>query len=218
MDCIKVMIADDHAIVREGIVAILSLHEDVRVVGQAADGAEAVKMAEALKPDIILMDISMPGLGGMEATVEIRKRIKDQKIIVLTQYDDKEYVSRFLQAGVSGYILKKAVGSDLIAALRAVAKGDCYLYPSIATDVIGGFLSKKSPKVSDPFEKVTDRERQVLKLIAEGMSHKDIAEVLGISIKTVIAHQSNLSEKLDIHSRAGLIKYAFQKGLVKVNP
>lgn len=213
----RILIADDHVLVREGIRALLSLHEDVEVVGEASDGSEAIKLASKLSPDIILMDISMPGLGGLEATLEIKKANPEAKILVLSQYDDKEYVSRFLKAGVSGYILKKAVGDELMTAIRAVARGESYLYPSIATSVIDGFLVKGEPQVEDPFELLTDRELQVLKLIAEGLSHKEIAETLGISAKTVIAHQTHISEKTDLHSRAALIKYAYQKGIVKLD-
>jgi DNA-binding NarL/FixJ family response regulator len=213
----RILIADDHVLVREGIRALLSLHEDVEVVGEASDGSEAIKLAAKLSPDIILMDISMPGLGGLEASVEIRKTNPGAKILVLSQYDDKEYVSRFLKAGVSGYILKKAVGEDLMTAIRAVARGESYLYPSIASSVIDGFLVKGAPQVEDPFELLTDRELQVLKLIAEGLSHKEIGETLGISSKTVIAHQTHISEKTDLHSRAALIKYAYKKGIVKLD-
>ena len=213
----RILIADDHVLVREGIRALLGFHEDVEVVGEASDGKEAINMAAKLNPDVILMDISMPGLGGLEATVEIKKTQPDIKILVLSQYDDKEYVSRFLKAGVSGYILKKAVGDELIAAIRAVARGDSYLYPSIASSVIDGYLVKDIKDVEDPFDRITDRELQVLKLIGEGLAHKEIANTLGIAAKTVIAHQTNICEKLDIHSKAGLIKYAYKKGIVKLD-
>jgi two-component system response regulator NreC len=215
MSKVRTLIADDHSLVREGIAAMLKFHNDIEVIGEASDGSEAVRLADELLPDVIIMDISMPGLGGLEATKEIRKKHKDDiKILVLSQYDDTEYVVRFLEAGVSGYVLKKAVGNDLISALRAVAAGGSYLYPSIASKVVDGYLSKKSHKETDPFQKMTDREHQVLKLIAEGLSNKDIAEKLNISAKTVVAHQMNLSEKLGIHSRPGLIKFAFQKRIV----
>ncbi len=214
----RIMIADDHVLVREGIRALLALHDDVEVVGEASDGKEAITMADKLRPDIVLMDISMPGLGGLEATVEIKKTNPDIKILVLSQYDDKEYVRRFLKAGVAGYILKKAVGEELITAIRAVARGEAYLYPSIASSVIDGYLVKDMPEVEDPFDRITDREVQVLKLIAEGLSHKEIASTLGISAKTVIAHQTNICEKLDIHTKAGLIKYAYKKSIVKPDP
>ncbi|MBI4824623.1 MAG: response regulator transcription factor [Nitrospirae bacterium] len=211
----KIIIADDHSLVREGIIALLKLYDDVEVIGEAESGKEAVEKADTLKPDIILMDIAMPGLGGMEATLEIKKRHPDIKILVLSQYDDKEYVSRFLKAGVSGYILKRAVGSDLITAIRAVAKGQSYLHPSIAQEVIEGYVGKHKEAV-DPYELLTDREKQVLKLIAEGYTHKEIASTLGISDKTVIAHQTNISEKLDLHTKAELIKFAITRGIIKL--
>ncbi|MDH4233140.1 MAG: response regulator transcription factor, partial [Nitrospirota bacterium] len=147
-----------------------------------------------------------------------KKRQPEIKVLILSQYDDKEYVSRLLKAGVSGYILKHAVGTDLVTAIRAVAKGECYLYSSIATKVIDGYLGKSGEvSVEDPYEKLTDREKQVLKLIAEGHSHKEIASRLNISVKTVIAHQTNMSEKLDLHSRAALIKFAISKGIIKLD-
>lgn len=217
MHKIRLMIADDHALVLDGISAILSLCDDMEVVAKATNGNEAVDLCMKHKPDIALMDISMPGLGGLEATAEIKKLRPETRIIVLTQYDDREYVSRFLKLGVSGYILKKAIGGELLSAIRAVARGESYLYPSIASSVINGYLDKDGLKGEVPYEKLTDRERQVLKLLAEGMSHKEIAGTLGISVKTVIAHQSNISEKLDIHSRVGLIKFAIQKGLIKLD-
>jgi two-component system response regulator NreC len=214
----RIMIADDHALMREGIIAFLKFYQDIEIVGEASNGLEAIEKAETLKPDVILMDVSMPELGGIEATLEIKKRMPDMKILILTQYSDKEYVSRLLKAGVAGYILKQAVGTDLISAIRAVAKGESYLYSSIASKVISGYLGKSSEvAVEDPYEKLTDREKQVLKLIAEGHSHKEVASLLDISVKTVIAHQTNISEKLDLHSRAALIKFAITKGIIKLD-
>ena len=214
----RVLIADDHALMREGIIAFLKFYDDIEIVGEASNGLEAIEKAVKLKPDVILMDISMPELGGIEATLEIKNRMPDMKILILTQYSDKEYVSRLLKAGVSGYILKQAVGTDLISAIRSVAKGESYLYSSIATNVISGYLGKSSEfSVDDPYEKLTDREKQVLKLIAEGHSHKEVANLLDISAKTVIAHQTNISEKLDLHSRAALIKFAITKGIIKLD-
>ncbi len=214
----RIIIADDHALMREGIIAFLKYHDDIEIVGEASNGLEAIEKAEKLKPDVVIMDISMPELGGIEATLEIKKRMPDAKILILTQYADKEYVSRLLKAGVSGYILKQAVGTDLISAIRAVAKGESYLYSSIASKVISDYLGKSSElSVEDPYEKLTDREKQVLKLIAEGHSHKEIAGLLDISAKTVIAHQTNISEKLDLHSRAALIKFAITKGIIKLD-
>jgi DNA-binding NarL/FixJ family response regulator len=216
---IDLVIADDHALVREGIIAILGMHEDMQVVGQASDGSEALKAVLKHKPKVVLMDISMPGLGGLEATIELKKSLPETKVLVLTQYDDKEYVSRFLKAGASGYLLKKAIGEELVAAIRAVAAGESYLHPSVASGVIDGFLGRSdadSEGSEGLYESLTVREKQVLKLIAEGGSHKEVAGELGISVKTVISHQSNICDKLDIHSRAGLIKFAIQKGLIKL--
>jgi len=214
----KILVVDDHALVREGIIALLKIYDDIEVIGEASDGLEAIEKVKKINPDIILMDISMPRLGGFEAVTEIKKIAPHAKILILTQYDDKEYISRFLKAGVSGYLLKKAVGSDLITAIRAISRGELYLHPSITSEVVAGYLrSGKQVIVKDPYEKLTDREKQVLKLIAEGHTHKEIAEILNISVKTVIAHQTNISEKLDVHTKSDLMKFAIQKGIIKID-
>jgi two-component system response regulator NreC len=214
MSSISVLIVDDHALVREGITALLKRYDDVTVVGEASDGGDAIEKAAALKPDVILMDIAMPGLGGLEATLEIKRKDPQCKVIVLSQYDDKEYVSRFLKANVSGYILKKAVGGELIEAIRAVARGESYLHSAIASKVIDAYVGKRAG--ADPYDLLTDREKQVLKLLAEGLTHKEIASMLGISAKTAIAHHTNISEKLDIHSKAEIVKFAIQKGIIRL--
>ncbi len=213
---IRVMVTDDHTLVREGIVSLLKLQEDIEVVAEASDGKEAIDKAGRLHPHVILMDIAMPRLGGLEATTEIKKVSPSIKILVLTQYDDKEYIARFLKAGASGYILKKAMGAELVRAIRTVAGGESYLYPSVATQVIEGFLRGESQGETDPYELLTDREKQVLKLIAEGFTHKEIAATLGISVKTAVAHQTNISDKLDLHSKTDLVKFAIAKGVVKL--
>jgi DNA-binding NarL/FixJ family response regulator len=215
MSKIRVVVVDDHSLVREGITALLRFHDDVEVIGEAADGREAIEIATKLNPDVMLMDIAMPGLGGLEATIEIKKRNPDIKILVLSQYDDREYVSRFLKANVSGYILKRAVGGELITAIRAVAKGESYLHSSIAAKVIDGYIGK-DVEVSNPYDLLTDREKQVLKLIAEGSTHKEMATMLGISVKTAIAHHTNICDKLSIRSKAELIKFAIQKGIIRL--
>lgn len=213
----KVLIADDHALVREGIAAFLKLCDDVEVVAEASDGVEALEKTARFRPDIIIMDINMPKLGGLETTIEIKKMYPDIKVLVLTQYEDREYISRFLKAGVSGYLLKKAVGSDLIAALKAIVRGELYLYSSIATEVVAGYLhGDREACTENPYDKLSDREKQVLKLVAEGHTHKEVADMLTISVKTVMAHQTNIGEKLGIHTRAGLIKFAIQKGIIKI--
>ena len=214
----KVLIADDHALVREGIAAFLKLSDEFEVVAEASDGLEAIEKTNKHHPDIVIMDINMPKLGGLEATIEIKKMWPETKVLVLTQYEDKEYITRFLKAGVSGYLLKKAVGSDLITGLRTISRGDSYLYSSIATEVVSRYLSgDKGTEMEDPYEKLSDREKQVLKLVAEGFTHKEVADMLCISVKTVIAHQTHLGEKLGIHSRAGFMKFAIQKGIIKID-
>ena len=214
----KILIADDHAMVREGISAFLRMSDEFEVVGEAADGVEAIEAVKKTRPDVVLMDISMPRLGGLEATVEIKKLYPSVKVLVLTQYEDSVYIRRFFKAGVSGYLLKKAVGEDLLTAIRSIKQGKVYVHPSIASDVVDGYLGiqRGEPK-EDPYDQLTDREKQVLKLIAEGHTHKEAADILGISVKTVIAHQTNISEKLNIHSRAGLIKFSIQKGIIQLD-
>jgi two-component system response regulator NreC len=215
---IRILIADDHALVRAGIAAYLNMSDKFEVVGEAADGVEAIEAAKKLKPDVILMDIAMPTLGGLEATLEIKKLCPEIKILVLTQYDDAVYVRRFLKAGASGYLLKKAVATDLIAAIKAVAAGEMYLHQSIASSVVDGYLGvQKGEPGEDPYEKLTDREKQVLKLIAEGCTHKEMADILNISVRTTVAHQENICLKLGLHTRIALIKFAFQKGIIKID-
>ncbi len=213
----RVLIADDHALVREGIIAFLKMCDDIEIVGEASDGIEAVQITEKLKPDIVLMDINMPKLGGLEATLEIKKRVPEVKILILTQYDDREYISRLLKAGISGFILKKAAGTELINAIRAVKRGELYLHPSIAKEVVQGYLDKEKVPVEDSYDRLTEREKQVLKLISEGYTYKEIADMLKISVKTAIAHHTKISEKLNIHTRAGLIKFAIKKGIIKID-
>jgi DNA-binding NarL/FixJ family response regulator len=214
----KILIADDHALVRQGIASFLNMSDKYEVVGEAADGVEAIQAVKKLKPDIVLMDISMPKLGGLEATLEIKKINPAIKILVLTQYEDTVYIRRFFKAGASGYLLKKAVGVELLNAIETVMSGKTYVHPSIASCVMDGYLGiqKGEPPVEDTYDSLTDREKQVLKLIAEGYTQKEAADILNISAKTVVTHQTNISQKLDIHTRAGLIKFAIQKGIIKL--
>ena len=214
---IRVLIADDHAIVREGVRALLKLSDDIEVVGEAANGLEAIEAARALSPDVILMDIAMPGLGGLEATLEIRKENPAAKILVLTQYEDREYIRRFLKAGVSGYVLKKSAGSDLTATIRAVNRGGLVLDPEVAREAMREQSSGAASGSSDPYETLTDREKQVLKLVAEGRSNKEVAELLDISVKTAMSHREHIMQKLDLHSRTELIRFALQKGVIRVD-
>lgn len=217
MATIRVLIADDHGLMRAGVRALLQATSDIVVVGEAEDGDEAVREVARLEPDVVLMDVAMPGLGGLEATLLIRKDKPDVKILVLTQYADREYVLRFLKAGVSGYVLKKAAAAELVAAIRAVERGGLVLDPEIARDVLHERGRVASPEqAEDPYETLTDREKQVLKLVAEGSSNKEVAETLGISVKTAMAHREHLMEKLDVHSRTELIRFALRRGVIRV--
>lgn len=215
---IRVLIADDHAILRDGIRALLAPHADIEVVGEAEDGLQAVASCRRLDPDVLLLDVSMPGLGGLEAAIEIRKENERVKILVLSQYDDREYVARFLKIGVSGYVLKKAAGTELAKAIRAVWQGGLVLDPSVAREALGTTALAGSPGNGsvDPYDNLTDREKQVLKLVAEGKANKEIAEDLGISVKTAMTHRQHMMEKLGLHGRTDVVKYAVKRGVVKL--
>ncbi len=215
MSKIRVLIADDHAILREGIRALLKLSQDIEVVGEAADGIEAVEQCRRLNPDVVLMDIAMPGLGGLEATLEIKKENSRAKILVLTQYEDREYVRRFFRIGVAGYVLKKAAGSELAAAIRAAHRGGLVLDPDVARQAMEEYGAPAADETTDPYDTLTDREKQVLKLVAEGKSNKEVAELLDISVKTAMTHRQHLMEKLNLHSRTELIKFAIRKGVIR---
>jgi DNA-binding NarL/FixJ family response regulator len=213
---IRVLLADDHAILREGVRALLAPHDDVEVVGEASDGKQAIEAVERLDPDVVLMDIAMPGLGGIEATIELKKLGKRTKVLILSQYEDREYVRRLLKVGVSGYILKKSAGAELVNAIRAVHRGGLVLDPEVAR-VAMEESSATAPGGADPYETLTDREKQVLKLVAEGGSNKEVAETLGISVKTAMSHREKVMEKLGVHNRTELVRFAIKRGVIRVD-
>jgi DNA-binding NarL/FixJ family response regulator len=220
MSAIRVLIVDDHAIVRDGIRALLAAEGEIEVVGEAGGGRDAIALARSLSPDVILMDIAMPDLGGLEASIEIRKERPDSRIIVLSQYSDAEYVRRFLRAGVAGYILKKAAGVDLVAAIRAVHRGGLALDPEIARDAVAGEPASRDEIAAeqDPYERLTDREKQVLKLVAEGRSNKEVAGLLGVSVKTAMTHREHVMVKLRAHNRTDVIRFALRRGVIRADP
>jgi len=201
----RVLLADDHAILIEGLRAYLSYYDDVEVVGEAHDGAEALASVAELQPDIVLMDIAMPGINGITATRLIREQYPQTRVLVLTQHEEKQYVLALLKAGASGYILKRALGSDLINALRTVARGGTFLYPTVATLLVE---EMKHPTVS-----LTPREAEVLQHIVRGETSSQIADSLSLSVKTVEWHRSNLMSKLNVHGVADLVRYALEHGL-----
>jgi DNA-binding NarL/FixJ family response regulator len=213
---IRVVIADDHAIVREGVRMILSAHEDIQVVGEASGGAEAVAMAQSLHPDVVVMDISMPGMNGIEATQRIRQQATDVTVLALTMHEDDHYVFQLLRAGAAGYVLKRAAATDLVDAVRASARGEAFLYPSAAKGVVEDYLRRMSRGEAErrPYDGLTEREREVLALIAEGHTNAEIAGRLYISIKTVQTHRAHIFEKLGLHDRTELVRYAIRVGLI----
>lgn len=212
---IAVLICDDHALFREGVKSILSLQPDIEVVGEAADGKEAVEQALRLSPDVVLMDISMPVLKGFEAVRRIKKARPQTQILILTVYDDEDLVARCLDAGASGYLLKDSPPQQLVYAIQTVDRGEQYMSPRVLTGVVRQYISQPS-EFKGGYELLSDREREILVLLAEGQSLKDIATRLNLSVKTVDAHKYNLMRKLDLHDRSELIRYAIRKRLVEV--
>jgi DNA-binding NarL/FixJ family response regulator len=215
VDRIKILVVDDHAVMRDGIRALLGLNDDIEVVGEASEGKEAVEKAEELMPDVVIMDIAMPGMDGLEATRRIRKKNSKIKVLVLTQHDNKEYILSVIKAGASGYVPKRALGSELVSAIRAVQQGHSFLYPSAAAALIEDYLQQAGEE--DPYDQLTAREREILKLIAEGHTSRKIADMLFLSQKTILGHRAKIMEKLNIHNRTELIKYAMRKGLVSLD-
>lgn len=216
MNKIKVLLAEDHIIVRKGLRALLDKEIGIEVIGEAEDGREAIRKAEELHPDVVVMDIAMPGLNGLEATRQIKKRFPGMKIIILTVHNNEEYVLETLRAGASGYLVKKAAPTDLISAIQAAYRGESFLSPSISRTVIDEYLGK-TEKVSERDEiygKLTDREREVLQLIAEGHTNRKISELLHVSIKTVETHRAHIKDKLNVSSTAELIQHAIRKGFL----
>lgn len=218
MEKIRIVLADDHAILREGIRALLEDQPDMAVVGEAADGRQAVGLARELEPNVVVMDIGMPLLNGLEATRQIKRDRPRVAVLVLTMHDNEEYVSQLLMAGASGYVLKRAASSELVTAIRAVAAGQSYLSPAVTQVLIEGYVRHKPAESAslDPFDTLTAREREVLQLVAEGHTNSEIARLLSISLKTVKAHRSNLMQKLGLHDRGELIKLAIQRGIIEV--
>lgn len=218
MSKIRVLICDDHTILREGIRLLLNAQPDMEVVAEAVDGREAVDKAAECKPDVILMDIAMPLLNGLEATRQIRRDNPNARVLVLTMYESDEYIAQMLEAGAAGYVLKKVAGSELVYAIRSVSQGEAFLYPSITKRLVEDYLRRvESGQERDSFDGLTDREREVLQLIAEGHTNKEIANVLSLSVRTVQNHRAHIMEKLGMHDRGELIKYAIQKGIIELS-
>mgnify|MGYP000221108791 CR=1 FL=1 len=211
---IKVLVVDDHAVVREGVRMVLETDPDLKVVGEAGSGEEAIERARELSPDVVVMDIGMPGLSGFEATRRIRAAQPEVKVLALTVHDSEAYLFQMLQAGAVGYVLKRAAAADLIQAVKAAHRGETLLHPSVARLLIKDYLARAERGEEASGERISEREREILKLIAEGKTNREIASMLYLSVKTVQAHRASLMRKLGLHDRVELVKYAIRKGIV----
>jgi DNA-binding NarL/FixJ family response regulator len=215
---INIFIADDHNLVRQGIVAMLKNQYIFTIVGEASDGAQAVRMVKELKPDIIIMDISMPTLNGLEATYQIKRDMPDAKILILTQHENEEYIIQIIKAGASGYVLKSSVSDDLVSGILALEKGGRFFSPSISKLILDGYINKiKGQETKKENPELTHRELEVMQLLVEGETNQKVAEKLYISVRTVEFHRANIMHKLNLHDIAGLVKYALQKGIIQLN-
>lgn len=213
---IRVLIADDHAIVRAGVRMLLEAQDDVEVVGEAADGREALRLARQLRPDVVLMDIAMPEMTGLEATREVLRGTPGTRVLILTMHGTDEYFFRLLEAGASGYLLKEAAPSDLVSAVRVVDGGGVFLHPALARRLLSEYLRQASSggEERETVERLSEREKDILRLIAEGCTSQEIAERLLLSVNTVQTHRRHIMEKLDLHDRSQLVHYALRAGLL----
>jgi two-component system response regulator NreC len=217
MSNIRVLLADDHTLFRQGIRNLLSTEADLQVVGEVANAGDAIQKATELRPDVVLMDIGMPGFSSFEATRQIKKARPETKVLFLTMYDDEDYLVEGMEVGGNGYVLKDCPAAQLLSAIRDVQRGGSYLSPRMLSQLVDDFRSRVKGAARLPrFATLTGREKEVLKMLAEGQSVKEIAGVLSLSVKTVEAHKFNLMRKLDIHNKAQLVQYAIQKKIIQI--
>jgi two-component system response regulator NreC len=217
MSQIRVLIADDHGIVRAGIRSLLEGHADIEVIGEASSGWEAIEQATRLQPDVVLMYIAMGDLGGLEATREIKERNPQVNVLALTMHDREEYFFAMLQAGALGYVLKESGPDELLAGIRAVHRGEAFLSPGVTKAVLEDYLAQRTNRVQSRYDSLTLREKEVLRLAAEGKTTGEMADMLHLSAKTIEKHRASMMRKLELHSLTELIKYAIRKGLIEVD-
>ncbi|WP_240374923.1 response regulator [Bacillus piscicola] len=219
MRSVRTLVVDDHAIVRTGVKLLLSKQTNIEVIAEAADGREAIEKALSFQPDLVIMDLSMPpGTNGLEATRELKQSLPDTHVLILTMHDDENELFRVLQAGASGYILKNALDSELLTAVKTVLEGRAYLYPSAAKSLVEEFSSRvKRGEDLSTYKRLSSREEEILTYIAKGYSNKEIADLLCISVKTVESHKSKIMDKLSLHKRHELVAYAMKKGLLTLD-
>lgn len=212
---ITVLLVEDHIIVRKGLLSLLVEEPDIEVVGEAGDGWEAVSAVQTLRPDVVVMDITMPRLNGLEATSKIKHDWPQTQVVILTMHTNEEYLLQILQAGAAGYVVKQAAPDELVMAIRAAQRGDQFLSPLISGTVIHEYVERAgADEPADAYQTLTGREREVLQLLAEGYATREVADLLVVSVKTAESHRSNLMRKLDIHNLADLTRYAIRKGIV----
>jgi DNA-binding NarL/FixJ family response regulator len=211
MKRIRILLADDHAVVRQGFKMILDAQPDMEIVGEAANGRQAVELAEQLRPDVVVMDVAMPELNGIEATRRLAASVPHARVVALSMHKDSVYVREILRAGARGYLLKDSGAADLVAAIHAVASGESYLSPAVSNAVLDDYRRH----VTNPIDLLTSREREVLQLLAEGKTNKEIAGVLNLSVYTVDAHRGRIMEKLNLHSITDLVRFAVRNGLIE---
>ncbi len=214
---IRVLIADDHTIVRAGIKALLEKQLDIEIVGETSEGRETVRQVEILQPDIVLMDIAMPGMNGLEATAIIPKNFPQVRVLALTMHDEEEYFYEVIRAGAMGYVLKDAAPTELVSAIRALGEGKAFLTPRVTRILVNDYLKRvESGEKVAAYDGLTEREREVLKLIASGNTNQEIANLLHLSVNTVQVHRTHIMEKLNLHNRTELVKYALRRGIIEL--
>jgi DNA-binding NarL/FixJ family response regulator len=211
---IKVLLADDHAVLRDGLRMVLDAQTGISVVGEAEDGRQALEMVERLHPDVVVMDIAMPNMNGAEATRQIKRRFPGVKVLILTMHENEQYLAQIVNAGAIGCVLKRSAGTELVTAVRAAARGESYFSPAMATMMLDGYRMHLAEDGRDESDRLTEREREILQLVAEGKTNQEIADLLVVSIKTVQTHRAHMMEKLDAHDRTELVKHAIRLGMI----